>query len=210
MKDSKEKFNFKKSLPNRFVSIDILKALAIIGMIFANAVQIYTTVPWWLKHAELFGVTWVDLVAPGFLFMFALNFRISYYKSKLDESLTKKEVATKYLIRYFVYFILGILLSIRFNETGLYFTWDILCVISISGIILFFIKNLHSIASFIIGLLFLLLHNILLLTPIQQLIFNSLNRQINQQRFIIYIDIKSEVILINQEKIKITNELIIK
>ncbi|MEJ2250937.1 MAG: heparan-alpha-glucosaminide N-acetyltransferase domain-containing protein [Candidatus Lokiarchaeota archaeon] len=155
----------------RFLSIDIMKALAIMGMIFANAAQIYNATPFWLKHAETFGLTWVDLIAPGFLYMLALNFRISFFKTSINQKMNRRKIIFKYINRYVFLFIIGALLSIRLNEFGLYFSWDILQVLSLCGLTLFLIKRLPTIYKIIIGSIFIFLHHIFLLTPLQETIF---------------------------------------
>src|SRR5215469_3912993 len=63
--------------PVRFESLDALRGLAVLGMAWSGMLP--DTLPAWMYHAQLpppehsfndqvFGITWVDLVFPAFLF----------------------------------------------------------------------------------------------------------------------------------------------
>ncbi len=55
----------------RIHSIDVLRGLTILAMIFVNDIGEVASVPWWLKHfpQDKDGMTFVDVIFPAFLFM---------------------------------------------------------------------------------------------------------------------------------------------
>lgn len=57
--------------PQRLRSLDVLRGLVILAMLFVNDIAGVQGVPGWLKHADFHarGMTVVDLVFPAFLFM---------------------------------------------------------------------------------------------------------------------------------------------
>ncbi len=72
---------------SRFTALDVLRALAIFGMGWSGMVP-YKTLPAWMYHAQLpppsrafndhvFGITWVDLVFPFFLFAMGASIPIA-------------------------------------------------------------------------------------------------------------------------------------
>lgn len=78
----------------RFQALDVLRALAILGMGWSGMVP-YRTLPAWMYHAQLppptrdfnpnvFGITWVDLVFPFFLFAMGASIPIALSR-RLDK-----------------------------------------------------------------------------------------------------------------------------
>ncbi len=57
----------------RYMSIDVFRGIVIVAMVFVNTLSEFNTIPAWSKHAIDFGLTYVDLVAPFFIFAIALN-----------------------------------------------------------------------------------------------------------------------------------------
>ena len=59
----------------RVVSIDILRGLTMLLMIFVNDLAGVHGLPWWNYHlpAEVNGMTYVDMVFPTFLFIVGLS-----------------------------------------------------------------------------------------------------------------------------------------
>ena len=75
----------------RIASIDILRAIAIIGMIFCANIGFGSGLPAWMFHAQcppptyafdpsVAGITWVDLVFPFFLFSMGAAFPLAMRK----------------------------------------------------------------------------------------------------------------------------------
>ena len=58
----------------RVVSIDIFRGLNILLMIFVNNVAEVKGLPWWTYHrGDINGMTYVDMVFPGFLFLMGMS-----------------------------------------------------------------------------------------------------------------------------------------
>ena len=62
----------------RYMSIDVFRGFAIAAMIFVNTISPFDNTPAWSKHAIDFGLTYVDLVAPFFIFAIELNLKMSF------------------------------------------------------------------------------------------------------------------------------------
>ena len=66
---------------SRHISIDVFRGMTIAVMVFVNTVAEFDTTPSWSKHALDLGLTYVDLVAPAFIFMVGLTYWYSYQRS---------------------------------------------------------------------------------------------------------------------------------
>lgn len=78
--------------PKRSIALDALRGLAIIGMVLSGTIA--HTMPSWMYHAQLgprsefrfdpsiYGITWVDLVFPFFLFAMGAAFPLAMGKRK--------------------------------------------------------------------------------------------------------------------------------
>ncbi|MCR9133237.1 MAG: DUF5009 domain-containing protein [bacterium] len=102
--------------PQRFISVDLLRAIAILGMILSGYIAFGGVMPAWMYHAqlpppthafnpEIPGLTWVDLVFPMFLFTMGIAFPFSLRK-RLNQSAGIRPIIQKISIRFFllVYF----------------------------------------------------------------------------------------------------------
>ena len=78
-------------MKKRITSIDILRGIAIIGMIFCANIGFNSGLPAWMFHAQTppptyafdpaaAGLTWVDLVFPFFLFSMGAAFPLAMRK----------------------------------------------------------------------------------------------------------------------------------
>ena len=111
----------------RFLSIDVFKGLTVVLMVFVNTLAIYENVPSWSKHAGDFGLTYVDLIAPFFVFMLALNMNISYQKRK--EKFGRKKAVLRFIRKFLIFItIIGSVLYSNFNES-LSFSWYFILVL---------------------------------------------------------------------------------
>lgn len=137
----------------RYLSIDVFRGLAITVMLFVNTVSQFNKTPSWSKHATDFGLTYVDLVAPFFIFAIALTYKMSY-----DSSLETKgyqETILKFLRRYGAFIGFGTLGAIIITPTGMYFNWGVLQAIGLAGIIAAFFVRIPRSYRLIIGFLML-------------------------------------------------------
>ncbi len=94
----------------RFISIDLLRAVAILGMILSGYIAYGGVMPAWMYHAQLPppthafnpdlpGLTWVDLVFPMFLFTMGIAFPFSLRK-RLEQSHNISSIVQKIFIRF--------------------------------------------------------------------------------------------------------------
>ncbi|MGN1232223.1 MAG: DUF5009 domain-containing protein [Candidatus Cryptobacteroides sp.] len=94
----------------RITSIDILRGIAIIGMIFCANIGFNSGLPAWMFHAQTpppsyafdpaaAGLTWVDLVFPFFLFSMGAAFPLAMRK-KFENGATIKSTALQLLKRW--------------------------------------------------------------------------------------------------------------
>jgi len=108
------------SLNTRFSSLDILRGIAILGMVFSGVVP-RGSLPSWMYHAQvgppdhifnpnLPGLTWVDLVFPFFLFCMGVAFPLSLRKM-IEQGVSNKKIALRILQRGLALGIFAILLQ---------------------------------------------------------------------------------------------------
>ncbi|NHJ20095.1 MAG: DUF1624 domain-containing protein [Candidatus Lokiarchaeota archaeon] len=158
--------------PKRFLSIDVFKGLAVLLMVFVNSIQNYNDIPSWTKHAGDYGLTYVDLVAPFFVFMLALNLNISY--NRRVKKVGKKRALLRYLRRYLILIGIGLILMIYIDEHHFYLRWGTLQVLGVSGLMLLPLVNLKTYIKLIFAVVFMCIHQLLLFTPMQSVIYNSI------------------------------------
>ena len=93
----------------RAYAVDVLRALAIVGMVFSGFIARNPELPAWLFHAQVpppsfafdpsvAGITWVDLVFPFFLFSMGAAFPLSLGR-KLDKGISPVTLAGTILKR---------------------------------------------------------------------------------------------------------------
>ena len=78
----------KPAVPSRVTSIDILRALTMVLMIFVNDLWSLRDIPMWLEHVErgVDGIGLADVVFPAFLFIVGLSlpYAIDHRRMKGD------------------------------------------------------------------------------------------------------------------------------
>ena len=94
-------------MKNRALALDALRGTAIIGMILSGQMDL-THLPAWMAHAQvppnssfdpsIYGITWVDLVFPFFLFAMGAAFPFSL-GSKIDKGENKFRLCWDSLVR---------------------------------------------------------------------------------------------------------------
>jgi len=155
----------------RILSIDVFKGLTILLMVFVNTFQPYDDVPAWSKHAGEYGLTYIDLVAPFFVFMLALNMKISY--KRRVEKFGKKRAALRFIRRFLIFIGIGLVLTIYVDYNGFYFQWGTLQVLGFSGLMVLPLLDLKPFVKLIFATIFMVLHQLILLTPASVIIYES-------------------------------------
>ncbi|MBY9013404.1 MAG: DUF1624 domain-containing protein [Candidatus Lokiarchaeota archaeon] len=168
---TQEKENFTKQ-PERILSIDVFKGLTVLLMVFVNSVHPYDAMPVWTRHAGDYGLTYVDLVAPFFVFMLALNLNISYKRRVEIDG--KKRALIRYIRRYLIFIGIGLVLMMYVGPEGFFFRWGTLQVLGASGLILLPLLQTKPYVKLLFANVFMILHQFILFTPISIVIYDSI------------------------------------
>jgi predicted acyltransferase len=135
----------------RYLSIDLFRGLAIIGMVFVNILSEFPNVPAWSKHAVEYGLTYVDLIAPFFIFAISLTYKMSFDSTLKREGYVK--TYTRFARRYGALVGFGIIGSLYiFTSEGIKFGWGVLQAIGYAGLFTMFFIIFSRIIRFIIGI----------------------------------------------------------
>jgi len=173
MTESNQNIEPEDNTPKRLLSLDLFKGITIILVVFVNTVGQFDSTPAWTRHAPDFGLTYVDLVAPFFVFMMALNYKSSFQRHL--EATNRSKTYIKFLQRYLIFLGLGLFLCIDVDPAGnFYFRWGTLQVLGVSGLILLPLIIFPAIVRLFIGLGGLLLHQSLLETSLKQVIYDGI------------------------------------
>ncbi len=123
----------------RILSIDVFRGGTIVAMVFVNFVAEYSAIPGWSKHTHdqniPYGLTYVDLVAPFFIFAIALTYHQSYRRSLVQSGLV--ETILKFSRRYFALLGMGLLVELTPTPTRIVFGWAALPAIGLAGMVTF-------------------------------------------------------------------------
>src|SRR5687768_3688166 len=135
----------------RIASIDILRALTMVLMIFVNDLGTLRNIPAWLEHVErgVDGIGLADVVFPAFLFIVGLSlpFAIDNRRKKGD---TDRELVKHVLVRTFALLVMGVFLvngeTINEVASGMpRYLWNTLCCFSFILIWNIYPKNANKI-----------------------------------------------------------------
>ena len=130
--------NLEQSLKReRSLAIDVFRGISVSAMVFVNIVGIFNCTPVWSKHTADFGLTYVDLVAPFFIFAVSLTYHTSFKRRK--EKYSSFDTYLQFLRRYSALIGFGFLGTISFSASGSSFSWGVLQAIGFAGIITFFL-----------------------------------------------------------------------
>ena len=157
--------------PRRVLSIDVFKGITVLLMVFVNSFHPYDDVPAWSKHAGEYGLTYIDLVASFFVFMLALNMKISY--NRRVEKFGKKKAALRLIRRFLTLIGIGLIVTIYIDPNVFYFRWGTLQVLGFSGLMLLPLLKLKPFVKLSFAVSFMVIHQLILLTPASVIIYES-------------------------------------
>lgn len=112
----------------RIATIDMLRGLAIVGMILCANIGFNSDLPAWMFHAQtppptyafnpdVPGITWVDLVFPFFLFSMGAAFPLAL-KKRLERGMSRWKVTGGLLKRWFILTAFGLILGNAYAVGG--------------------------------------------------------------------------------------------
>lgn len=120
----------------RIVSIDILRALTMVLMIFVNDLWSLKDIPGWLEHAErgVDGIGLADVVFPAFLFIVGLSLPYAI-DNRRKKGATDWQLAKHVLFRSLALLVMGVFLvngeTYNANATGMArYLWNPICCLS--------------------------------------------------------------------------------
>jgi len=113
----------------RIASMDQFRGFAIFGMILVNYLGYFESIPETFKH-PLFGMTFANAIAPFFIFVVGMGFRISL-ANRIQKSGKRKSYLTA-AKRYFILIIIG---TVFYGPDPVNDMWDALVDIGFAGLL---------------------------------------------------------------------------
>ena len=113
---------------DRIASVDALRGLVILLMIFVNDVAGVKTAPAWLKHvsAKADGMTLPDMVFPAFLFIMGMSVPLALGRA-LARGISRKRLLARVLMRTLTLLVMGVLMvNMEQHNPGYRGLWDLL------------------------------------------------------------------------------------
>ncbi|MFW9936807.1 MAG: hypothetical protein ACFFD5_04115 [Candidatus Thorarchaeota archaeon] len=157
--EQNDKFRSLSTKRNR--SIDVFKGLAITLTIFISCTAYFDQSPSWNRGTIGFGLNYVDIIAPLFVFALALNYKISFERRLIKKGYLKTYL--HFIRRSLVLIIIGLLITIQIGLDGISLRWGTLQMLgSISLIYLIFLR-LKWIIKLIVSISMMLFHQMFLL-----------------------------------------------
>jgi predicted acyltransferase len=154
----------KKERKPRLLSIDAFRGGTIVAMVFVNFTAVYSAIPDWSHHTHdigiPFGLTYVDLIAPFFIFAIGLTYHQSYRKS-LEQN-GSVETFLKFLRRYFALLGIGLLGEMTITPTAITFGWAALPSIGLAGLFTFLFIRFPRRQRFVMAIVLLIAYQIAL------------------------------------------------
>lgn len=171
---------------DREISLDVLRGLAILGMVLSGTISRNPDLPAWLFHAQITppefifnpnlpGITWVDLVFPFFLFAMGMAFPFALNRQFLQNSSTFS-IVRKIIIRAFKLFFFAVMLGhlspFHYPDELGWFRY-LLGLLAFAGFFLAFAKFPHlkkfetrfNIAGYLVLVILLLVRTQVLILP---------------------------------------------
>lgn len=159
---------------NRISSIDQFRGFAIFTMVLANFMGGIQVIPVWLKHTPDKGLTFIDLIAPFFIFAISLTYAGSFRRRMEREGPFKTYI--QFFTRYLAIIGLGALISAGETAMGLNpggIDWGVLQAIGVAGVVTLLVIRLPSPWRWAIGLGMLLIYQFALDRYWSDIIFQS-------------------------------------
>ncbi len=156
----------------RLLSIDVFKGITILLMVFVNTLSIFNNVPAWTKHPVDYGLTYVDFIAPFFVFMMALNFKSSFLKRVKKNGKAKTYFHS--IERNLLFIFLGLLININITEEGIALRWGTLQYLGTAGLVLLSLIELSPLIRLVISITLMSIHQFLLETSVGILIYDGI------------------------------------
>lgn len=155
-----------QSKASRYLSIDVFRGLAIVAMIFVNVIAPFDKVPAWSKHALDYGLTYVDLVTPFFIFAIGLTYTMSF--NRYCKKNGWFQTFLRFLRRYAAFYGLGMIGAMYFfTDKGIVFSWGVLQAIGLAGIFTLFFLKFPRIVRFAVGIGLLVAYQYILTIPVE-------------------------------------------
>ncbi len=155
----------------RFLSIDIYKGIMIAFAIFINATAYFQYSPAWNKGSELYGLTYVDLFGPFFLFALTMTFKASY--NRRVERYGEYKTYLHFIRRFSLYILIGFLITLQVNAMGLMFRWGTLQMLGTTGLFLLLTVRIRPYFRILIATILLIIYQFIILQIMLETIAGS-------------------------------------
>jgi predicted acyltransferase len=148
---------------SRISSIDQFRGFAVLTMVLANYLGGVTIVPAWLKHSNDIGFTFIDLIAPLFIFAICLTYGLSFQQRMKREGPLR--TSNQFFVRYLAIVGMGALISagetaMGENSSGI--NWGVLQAIGMAGLLTLVVIRLRTVYRLIIGAGILIIYQVIL------------------------------------------------
>jgi predicted acyltransferase len=127
--------------------------------IFINATSYFQFSPAWNKGSELYGLTYVDLFGPFFLFALTMNFASSYHRRL--KRIGKIRTYIHFLRRFSLYILIGFLITLEIQSYGINLRWGTLQMLGITGFFLLLTIKIKSLIKIIISFGLIIIHQVI-------------------------------------------------
>lgn len=95
----------------RLVSLDALRGIVVLAMVFVNNVMAGPAIPSTFHHSRWNGITFADTIFPAFVFIMGVSLAYSFARSS---GLPRSQVARRFLWRVLLLFALGVITNVLF------------------------------------------------------------------------------------------------